>query len=325
LYFLPEIAFEPRLKSMVNEVSSHEFLHILTPLNLHSELIENFDYVNPKMSKHLWLYEGVTEYFAHLVQVQSGLITEKQFFQNMRDKINEAEEFGNFSMTTMSEKVLEGKYKEKYSSVYNRGALIGLMLDIFIREKTNHGKDLKKVIMELAKKYGAGKPFKDDGFLAEFVQASHPDVQSFIDNYINGEQPLPFAEYFGKLGYEFSTTKRTDVYFAGKMGLKYDEANKAFAFTDVEKDNALDIKEGDLFIAVENITVTDTNLDELWEKYFQQNNSYTALTIKIKRKGEEKTLSGNLFKGYLESKNYVGPVKSPTAAQRSNLSKLITN
>jgi predicted metalloprotease with PDZ domain len=323
LYFLPEIAFEPRLKSMVNEVSSHEFLHILTPLNLHSELIEHFDFINPKMSKHLWLYEGVTEYFAHLVQVKNGLLTEKQFFSNMRDKINEAEDLGNFSMTTMSERVLEDKYQKKYGSVYNRGALIALMLDIFIREKTNGEKDLKTVIVDLTKKYGAGRPFKDDEFLSEFVKASHPDVQQFIDNYIDGEQPLPFAAYFARLGYEYAPKKRIDVYYAGKMSLKYDEDAKAIAFTDVAKDNALGIQDGDLFLSVEDNTVTEDNIDEIWEKYFQHNDTYTSLTVKVKRKGQEKRFSGTLFRGYLESKNYVGPMTNPNSTQKAILSSLI--
>lgn len=323
LYFLPEISFEPRLKSLVNEVSSHEFLHILTPLNLHSERIENFDFTNPKMSKHLWLYEGVTEYFANLVQVKNGLINEKQFFSNMRDKINEAEDFGNFSMTAMSENVLTDKYQKKYNSVYNRGALIALMLDLFIREKTGNAKDLKLVVTDLAKKYGAGRPFNDDEFLAEFIKSSHPDVQSFVDSYITGDQPLPFDEYFRKLGYEFAPVKRIDIYFAGKMGLKYDEVNKAIAFTDVEKNNALGIKDGDLFLSVENNVVTDDNIEDLFEKYFQRNNSLTSLTIKVKRNGEEKTLSGPLFKGYAEAKNYVGPISNPSGSQKTNLQNLI--
>ena len=323
LYYLPEIAFEPRLKSMVNEVSSHEFLHILTPLNLHSEMIEYFDFVNPKMSKHLWLYEGVTEYFANLVQVRSGLISEKEFFKNMRDKINEAEKFGDFSMTVMSENVLEGKYKDKYGSVYNRGALIGLMLDIFIREKTNNEKDLKTVITDLAKKYGAGKPFKDDEFLAEFVQASHPEVKVFIESYIDGAEPLPFGAYFNKLGYDYSPLKKIDIYFAGNMGLKYDDVNNAFVFIDVEKNNSLGIKEGDFFLAVEKIPVTQDNLDELWEKYFQRNSTYTHLTVKIRRKGEEQELDGQLFKGYVEAKNYVGPSPNPSSQQTNTLSNLI--
>jgi predicted metalloprotease with PDZ domain len=157
------------------------------------------------------------------------------------------------------------------------------------------------------------------------VQVSHPEVRVFIDNYISGSEPLPFAQYFNKLGYDFSSSKRIDVYFAGKMGLKYDDANNAFAFTDVEKGNALGIKEGDFFLAVEKTTVTQDNLEELWEKYFQRNSTYTQLAVKIKRNGEEKELNGQLFKGYLESKNFVGPVQSPTSLQTNTLNNLIKN
>lgn len=325
LYFLPEMPLEPRLKSMVNEVSSHEFLHILTPLNLHSEYIESFDFINPTMSKHLWLYEGVTEYFANLVQAQNGLITEKQFFTNMRDKMNQAEEFGDFSMTTMSERVLEDSFQKKYSSVYNRGALIGLMLDELIREKTGNEKNLKQVIVGLSKKYGAGKPFKDDEFLAEFVRDSHPEVQEFIDTYITGDLPLPFLKYFNSLGYDYSATKRTDVYFFGKVRLKYDEANKGFAFTNVDKKNALNIGDDDLLISVDNIPVTDQNIDDIWENYFQGNTTRTEMTITVKRNGEDKILSGSLYKGYRDYKNYLGPLESPSALQIANRSALMRN
>jgi predicted metalloprotease with PDZ domain len=44
---------------------THEFFHIVTPLSIHSKEIQDFDY-NDKMSEHLWMYEGVTEYFANL-------------------------------------------------------------------------------------------------------------------------------------------------------------------------------------------------------------------------------------------------------------------
>jgi predicted metalloprotease with PDZ domain len=48
------------------DVVSHEFFHIVTPLSIHSKEIQDFDYNDPKMSQHLWMYEGVTEYFANL-------------------------------------------------------------------------------------------------------------------------------------------------------------------------------------------------------------------------------------------------------------------
>jgi predicted metalloprotease with PDZ domain len=325
LYFLPEMSYEPRLKSIVLEVASHEFLHILTPLNLHSEEIEDFDFITPKMSKHLWLYEGVTEYFAQLTQVQNGLLTEKAFFNNLRDKINEADKFGNFSLTTMSERVLESPYKDKYNSVYNKGALTAMLLDIFIREKTHGAKDLKTVIMTLTKKYGPGKPFKDEQLFSELVATSHPAVQEFIDDYIVGEKPLPYQQLFDLAGYDFREVKKVDAFFNGKLGLKYDEVSKGFAFANVDKKNALDIENNDIWLSVNGTSVTEDNMEKLWEQYFYRNNEYPEISITVKRNGMEKTLSGKLFKGFMEVKNNLEPVPQPNDDQKKMLQGLLGN
>jgi predicted metalloprotease with PDZ domain len=325
LYFLPEIAYEPKLKSLVLEVSSHEFLHILTPLNLHSEEIEEFDFIHPKMSKHLWLYEGVTEYFAQLTQLQHGLQTTKAFFDNMREKINASEKFGEFSLTKMSEHVLEDDYKDKYGSVYSKGAVTAMMLDIFIRNKTAGEKDLKTVITTLAKRYGAGKPFKDDDLFREIVAESQPAVRQFIDDYIIGEKPLPYQQLFALIGYNYSDTKKIDAYYNGKQALKFDETNNAFVFTEVEKRNALDINDGDVLLAINDTPVTSENVELVWEKYFKRNTIYPELTVTVKRDGLKKELTGNLYKGYLQAKNYLEPSDSADNVQLKLRGNLMNN
>lgn len=321
LYYLPEIAFEKRLISMINDVSTHEFLHIQTPLNLHSFEIENFDFTNPVMSQHLWLYEGVTEYFAQLVQLQNGLIDQQKFFAEMRTKMNRAEEFGNFSMTEMSKRVMEDSFQKKYSSVYSRGALIALMLDLDIREKTGGAKDLKKVIAELSKKYGPNRPFDDNKLLDEFVAASHPDVKQFIDKYITGANAMPYQEYFAKVGYEYAVEKETPVFYPGRMSLKYDEAINGIVFTDVEK-NALNIKDGDVFKTIDNKPVTAENIDDIWLSYFRENTTHPEMSITVVRKGEEKVLAGKVYDGRMTSKNYLGPLPTATGQQQQMLNKL---
>ena len=91
-YFIPEFPPGERLQSMVRDIAAHEFLHILTPLNLHAEEIAYFDFRDPEMSQHLWLYEGVTEYFASLSQLYSGLIDEMEMMEVIEDKIINASE-----------------------------------------------------------------------------------------------------------------------------------------------------------------------------------------------------------------------------------------
>lgn len=322
LYYLPEMIFEERLLSMVNDVSTHEFLHIQTPLNLHSEEIEHFNFTTPVMSQHLWLYEGVTEYFAQLIQVQNNLMNEKKFFAEMRDKINQAEEFGDFSMTEMSKRVIEDEWQKKYASVYNRGALIALMLDLDIREKTNGAKDLKQVIGQLSKKYGPSRPFEDNKLIDEFIAASHPDVRSFMEKYIVGGQALPYREYLSKIGYEYAPEKNVPAYSPGKMGLKYDETLKALVFDGVEK-NPLEIKNGDVFKKIDDVEVSANNVNGVFDEYFRENTNHPEITVTVIRKGQEMVLKGKIYDGAYRTKNYVGPLANASAQQREALSKLI--
>ena len=75
------------------------------------------------MSQHLWMYEGVTEYFANLFQVNQGLIDEKEFFERMAGKIAQSRQMNdNMSFTKMSKNVLNPPYKDQYLNVYQKGA-----------------------------------------------------------------------------------------------------------------------------------------------------------------------------------------------------------
>ena len=139
VYYLPDFGGTSVLDGMA-DVCIHEFFHILTPLGLHSEEIGNFNYINPQMSKHLLLYEGITEYFAGISQVKGGVITKDEYVRTvLKGKIKSAEKYPTkkMSFTDMSENVLQNPYKRQYNQVYQRGALMGALLDIRIMELTN--------------------------------------------------------------------------------------------------------------------------------------------------------------------------------------------
>ena len=69
---MPEAMDLEMLQEQLKDVVSHEFFHIVTPLTVHSNEIQNFDFNNPQMSEHLWMYERDTEYFANLFQINQG-------------------------------------------------------------------------------------------------------------------------------------------------------------------------------------------------------------------------------------------------------------
>ena len=140
---MPEMMGLEMLQEQLKDVVSHEFFHIVTPLTVHSNEIQYFDFNNPQMSEHLWMYEGVTEYFANLFQVNQGLIDEKAFFERMAGKIAQSRQMNDtMSFTKMSKNVLNAPYKDQYVNVYQKGALIAMCIDILIRENSNGKKGI---------------------------------------------------------------------------------------------------------------------------------------------------------------------------------------
>ena len=205
VYYLPDFGGTTVLDGMA-DVCIHEFFHILTPLGLHSEEIGNFNYIEPKMSKHLWLYEGITEYFAGISQVKGGVITKDEYLTKvLKGKIRSAARYPTekMSFTEMSENVLDKPYKKQYGQVYQRGALMGALLDIRIMELTQGEKDLHDIILTLRDKYGPNESFKDDEIIEDFVSLVHPDLQQFFDSYVTGREELPVKEYLAKVGVDY--------------------------------------------------------------------------------------------------------------------------
>ncbi|MDX2284155.1 MAG: hypothetical protein NW241_08335 [Bacteroidia bacterium] len=217
VYFLPDFGVGGveglSVESMIKDVAIHEFMHIITPLGLHSQHIGDFDFVDPVMSRHLWLYEGITEYFAGLIQVQGGLMTPSRYVSDyMRDKVRAGDAFPEkkMSFAEMSAGVLEKKYHKHYNHVYDRGAVLGLLLDIEIIRLTNGQKTLREVVLALRDRYGAERAFDEAGFIREFVAEVHPDLQRWFDAYIEGRTDWDLAGGLLPLGvsYQASYTAR---------------------------------------------------------------------------------------------------------------------
>ncbi|MDP5061521.1 MAG: peptidase M61, partial [Maribacter sp.] len=188
---LPEVMDVGRLEQAMVDVVSHEFFHIVTPLSVHSKEIQYFDFNDPKMSEHLWMYEGTTEYFANLFQIQQGLISEEEFYERMLAKINNSLFYDDsMSFTVMSKNILDQPYEPNYANVYEKGALINMCIDIILREKSDGEKSMLWLMKELSKKYGTDVPFEDNSLFNEIVAMTYPEVGEFFNTHVIGETPI---------------------------------------------------------------------------------------------------------------------------------------
>lgn len=289
LYYLPELKSNEDLRSMLLGVMSHEFLHILTPLNIHSEEIEYFDFKDPKMSQHLWLYEGVTEYFSNLVQVRDSLMTYPAFIESIRGKIRNASEFPDVSFTEMSKRILEKEYKPMYQNVYEKGALIGFLLDIRLHELSNGQSGLRELMLKLKDKYGPSRPFKDDQLIDEIVGLTYPEIRTFFDSCVVGSEPLPYQAYFKKIGWNYAASKPDVINSFGQVGFMYDEKEKVFKVVDTSSEmNVFGLDNNDVLVNVNGEKVSMENYERLLTPLVEVKDM-NSVTIEFKRQGKSET------------------------------------
>lgn len=203
-YYLPESMPTKELLSSIRDVASHEFFHIITPLNIHSEEIGSFDYIRPKMSAHLWMYEGLTEYAAHHAQVCAGLISEAAFLDRMVQKAAVAKSQYNDTLpfTELSLGALD-KHKAQYGNVYQKGALIGLCLDIHLRHLSNGRYGTQQLMHDLSKKYGKRRSFQDEALFGDIGRLTYPAIEQFLRTYVAGSQPLPLDSIVQLAGLQY--------------------------------------------------------------------------------------------------------------------------
>lgn len=298
---MPEMMPKAALLEQLKDVVSHEFFHIVTPLTVHSKEIQYFDFNDPKMSEHLWMYEGVTEYFANLFQVNQGLITEEEFYNRMADKIDQSKRFDDkMPFTTMSKNILDKQYKDSYYNVYLKGALIGMCIDIQMRESSNGEKGILDLMHALSSEYGAKKPFNDDELFAKITSLTYPAVGEFLKTYVAGDTPIPYDKYFAKMGVTNAKVKKPGNPFIKDQTTPYITVDPSTKEIKVLPDGdlnkfmtSLGIKHNDAILAVND---TNYNLDNIYDLIMSSSawKEGDPITVKIKRAGKEQTLKGKV-------------------------------
>jgi predicted metalloprotease with PDZ domain len=261
-YFLPEIANEDSLATIVRQFVPHNFMHILTPLNIHSDKYAEFDFKHIPASRHLWLYEGVTEYMANLIQVRDSLMTQDQFMEVMHEKMDLSASFPDVPMLDMSMNLNKKINREAYMNIFDKGAVFAFMLDVKLNELSKGTKNLKDLLLSLSKEYGPEKTFKDDELFDEIVRLTYPEIRGFLNDYLEKNKPLPYKEYFDKIGMNYYPAKSDTTWTFGKFSLTVDQINKLFMVLRADPSNLFGLQTGDYLTAVNGKTMELYNFEE---------------------------------------------------------------
>jgi predicted metalloprotease with PDZ domain len=314
---MPEMMPLEALQEQLKDVVSHEFFHIVTPLSVHSREIQYFDFNKPQMSEHLWMYEGITEYFANLFQINQGLISEEDFYKRMAGKIEEASAMNDkMSFTKMSKNVLEKPYKDQYLNVYQKGALIAMCIDIQMRELSNGQRGILSLMQDLSHEFGSNKPFNDNELFTTITRITYPQIGEFLNKYVAGETPIPYDEYFAKMGVTKAKTMISGNPFlkGGRVPLiTVDQSTKQIkALADVSNNvfmTSLGIKGNDVLKAINS---KEYNLDNIYDLIMSSESwkDGEAITVTVIRDGKELDLKGKINLPKEEKSGFMATDKS---------------
>ena len=299
---LPEMMELSELGEQLKDIVSHEFFHIITPLTIHSKEIHDFDYNIPKMSKHLWMYEGVTEYFANLFQVNQGLITENDFYKRIETKIENAGTMNDtIPFTVMSAKVLENPYKNEYPNVYEKGALIAMCLDIQLRESSKGKTGILDLMRKLSNEFGVKKAFNDADLFSIIAKISNDEkIKNFLETYVSGSKPISYLAFLKKVGITPSISNKTGNIFLKDnipciiVNEKTKEISIAPNVDLSEFYTNLGIQKNDIIITINNKKYNSDNIYELINESENWKNN-DQVVFKIKRKSKLIELKGRII------------------------------
>ncbi len=194
---------------------SHEFFHLWNVKRIRPDVLGPFDYTQENYTKLLWVAEGITDYYADLLLRRAGLITENEFLtatarsiqtlQNTPGRMEQSVEDSSFDTWIKFYRPDENTINSQIS-YYDKGAILGLLLDLEIRKRSNNAKSLDDVLRYLYTEFF--KKSRNYG-PADFQKASElvagSSLEDFFRKYVRGTDELDYNAAFEAAGLRLDT------------------------------------------------------------------------------------------------------------------------
>jgi predicted metalloprotease with PDZ domain len=201
------------------EVTAHEFFHLWNVKRIRPQSLEPIDYTKENYTTALWFSEGVTSTVQDYILLRAGLLDERQYLDQVASEITTLERrpahltqsAEESSLDAWLEKYLYYRQPERSVSYYNKGELLGVLLDLQVREASKGAASLREVFQWMNQNYAKqGRFFPDSEGVRQAAEAvSHANLQSFFDKYVAGTEEIPWDGFFGTVGLHVAQHKIT--------------------------------------------------------------------------------------------------------------------
>ena len=213
---------DPGVLGRMLEDSAHEFFHVWNVKRLRPAALGPWDWTRPANTKSLWIAEGLTQYYGNLMMRRAGLWDDRRYLSELEGSLEYVENSPGVQLMSAVEASLAAPFIDSAvhrqqtnlsnTSVtyYIKGELLGVVMDLTIRGRTNGSQSLDDVLRQMydelyvkapnASYYLKGRGYTEEDFVRVMSQVSRTDMQSFYDRYIQGVEPLPYDAAFAVVG-----------------------------------------------------------------------------------------------------------------------------
>ena len=202
-------------------VTAHEFFHAWNVKRIRPAELGPFDYTRPVRTLNLWISEGVTDYYTRLILLRAGLDSTPEFLRNVAAAIG-AHRRNPGRLTISPERsswtAWDGSEANGGESIsyYLQGDLLGLLLDLAIRDSTDGRASLDDVMRYLFDHYAGERGFTSEDALNAVNAVSGRDFHDFWRRYVSGTAEIPWDEALRAVGWrvEFAPVRLPDARIA---------------------------------------------------------------------------------------------------------------
>lgn len=192
---------------------AHEYFHLWNVKRVRPVALGPFDYDNENYTRGLWVAEGITSYYDDYILLRAGLIKEEKYLDIVAGSAGAVENSPGAKVQTLDESSYDAwiKYYRPNEnsnnatvSYYTKGGVVGMLLDLTIRQKSGGKKNLDDVMRTLYRDFykKANRGFTDAEFEKVCSTVAGADLSGFFNSTIRSTEKLPVQEVLGSVGIE---------------------------------------------------------------------------------------------------------------------------
>jgi predicted metalloprotease with PDZ domain len=277
-------------------VTAHEFFHLWNVKRIRPQALEPVDYSKENFTRALWFSEGVTSTAEGIIELRAGLIDERQYLASLGEEITELERRPAHLTQSAEESSLDAwlegnvyyRRPERSISYYNKGELLGVMLDLAVRDASHGQVSLREVMQWMNVNFAKqGRFFNDSEGVRHAAEAvSHASLDRFFAKYVAGTDEIPWDDFFRSVGLHVEAIPNTlpDAGFAASHN--FDGPMSVNSVSPGSEAERAGLQVGDIIVELQGKVAGKDSRQELAHL-----NPGDTLTLKVRgRRGAEREL-----------------------------------